>query len=70
VRPHFYDYPEDDMAFNNPDHTYMLGDSIKVSPVLQQGLKDGDDYEVYFPKGLWHDLNGDRSGLIDTTKGG
>lgn len=49
VRPHFYDFPNDDECFNNPEHTYMLGDSIKVSPVLTQGLKDGDKYKVYFP---------------------
>jgi alpha-glucosidase len=42
VKPHFYDFPEDDNAFNDPDHTYMLGDSIKVSPILKQGLKEGD----------------------------
>lgn len=69
VRPHFYDNPEDDNCFNNPEHTYMLGDSIKVSPVLTQGLKDGDQYDVYFPQGLWHDLN-DYKTVIDTTLGG
>lgn len=47
----------------------MLGNSIKVSPVLTQGLKDGDKYKVYFPQGLWHDLT-DMTTIIDTTKGG
>lgn len=35
----------------------MLGDSIKVSPVLEQGVKDGDHYFSYFPEGYWYDLN-------------
>jgi alpha-glucosidase (family GH31 glycosyl hydrolase) len=42
VKPMFYDYPEDNQAFNSPEQTYMLGDSIKVSPVLDQGVKEGD----------------------------
>lgn len=42
---------------------------MKVSPVLTQGLKDGDDYPVYFPKGIWHDLN-DYKTVIDTSAGG
>jgi alpha-glucosidase (family GH31 glycosyl hydrolase) len=42
VKPLFYDYPEDNQAFNSPEQTYMLGDSIKVSPVLDQGVKEGD----------------------------
>jgi len=33
----------------------MLGDSIKVSPVLDKGVTD--KYSVYFPKGRWADLN-------------
>jgi alpha-glucosidase (family GH31 glycosyl hydrolase) len=66
VKPHFYDYPEDDETFNNPDHTYMLGDSIKVSPVLKQGLRDGDTFEVYFPKGKWYDLTNMKT-IVDTT---
>ena len=61
VRPLFYDFPEDDNAFDQDGQkafdTYMLGDSIKVSPVLDQGVKDGDKYNVYFPAGKWYDLN-------------
>jgi alpha-glucosidase (family GH31 glycosyl hydrolase) len=47
----------------------MLGDSIKVSPVLEKGLGEGDQYKVYFPQGLWIDLN-NVTQVIDTTKGG
>jgi len=27
--------PNDDEAFIGPEHTFMLGDAIKVSPVLE-----------------------------------
>ncbi len=57
VKPMFYDYPLDDRAFISPEETFMLGDSIKVSPVLDQGVKEGDKYKVYFPKGVWFSLN-------------
>lgn len=69
VKPLFFDYPEDDQTFWNPEHTFMLGDSIKVSPVLTQGAKEGDKYQVYFPQGLWHDLN-DYNQKIDASIGG
>lgn len=35
IRPLFFDYPTDDNCFNNIEDTYMLGDAIKVSPVLE-----------------------------------
>ena len=55
--PMFFDYPEDPQCFQNVEDTYMLGDSVKVSPVLDQGKKEGDTYKVYFPAGIWYDLN-------------
>ncbi len=57
VRPLFFDYPNDDNTFNNVESTYMLGDSIKVSPILVPGMKDGDLYQAYFPQGVWYSLN-------------
>ena len=44
MRPLFFDAPNDDAAFEHYQDTYMLGDSIKVSPVLNQGVNDGDMY--------------------------
>lgn len=55
VRPLFFDYPTDDKCFEDLEHTYMLGDSIKVSPVLDAGVTL--TYKSYFPKGKWVDLN-------------
>lgn len=54
VKPLFFDFPEDDNCFNDTEHTYFLGEAIKVSPVLKSGK---DAYDVYFPKGYWVNLN-------------
>jgi alpha-glucosidase (family GH31 glycosyl hydrolase) len=45
-KPLFYNYPEDDDAFNSPQKNILLGDSVKVSPMLEQGGVD----EFYFPE--------------------
>ena len=42
VYPLFFDYPEDDQCFERIEDTFMLGDALKVSPVLDQGLGDLD----------------------------
>lgn len=67
MRPLFFDYPKDDQAFNNIEQTFMLGDAIKVSPVLDQGKKEGDQFKSYFPEGIWYDLNS--SDAMNMTKG-
>jgi alpha-glucosidase (family GH31 glycosyl hydrolase) len=38
VKPLFFDYPTDDEAFENIDNTFMLGDALKVSPVLDKNV--------------------------------
>ena len=39
VRPLFFDYPEDDNCFGDTvDNTYLFGDAIKVSPVLNSNV--------------------------------
>lgn len=55
VKPLFFDYPEDDNCFNNTEDTFMLGDSIKVSPVLDPNVTG--EFSSYFPNGTWADLN-------------
>ena len=57
--PMFFDFPSDDKCFEDIEHTYMLGDSIKVSPVLQKGVTS--KFSSYFPQGVWADLN-----ILDT----
>ena len=72
AKPLFFDFPTDDGSFTDAamSTTFMLGDSLKVSPVMQAGLKDGDKYTAYFPPGArWVNVyNTDK--IEDTTKGG
>jgi alpha-glucosidase (family GH31 glycosyl hydrolase) len=72
VRPLFFDFPTDEGSFTDAAQstTYMLGDSLKISPVLTQGKKEGDQYQAYFPGGQrWvHVYN--TADIIDTTAGG
>ena len=72
VRPLFFDFPTDENSFWDAvqSTTYMLGQALKVSPVLTAGKKDGDQYQAYFPGGQrWvHVYN--PSQIIDTTAGG
>ena len=68
--PLLYDFPEDDLALENIEQTYMLGEAIKVSPVLTAQDGEGDTtFDSYFPEGMWRDLN-DWTSVIDTMSGG
>lgn len=48
-RPLFFDFPDDDKAYDNVTNNVMLGDHLKVS---QQHL-DQDETDYYFPEGTW-----------------
>lgn len=71
VKPLFFDFPTDDQSFTDAaqSSTFMLGDSLKVSPLVQEGKKDGDTYSAYFPPGRWVNMY-NTSDIIDTTAGG
>lgn len=47
-----YHYPEDDVHFasNNTEHTFLVGDALKVTPVMESMPKD---LMSYFPNGEW-----------------
>ena len=70
VKPLFFDYPNDDMCFSADvqQSTFMLGDSVKVTPLLQDKT-DGDTFNAYFPKGAWVNLY-DPSLIINSPAGG
>lgn len=70
VYPLLYDFPEDDQALANIEQTFMLGDAIKVSPVLnaKNGTND-TKFPAYFPKGVWRDLH-DWTEKVDAAAGG
>lgn len=59
VYPLLYDFPEDDEALNNIEDTYMLGDSMKISPRINPKNENNNmtTFKSYFPQGVWRDLN-------------
>ena len=69
VKPLFFDYPTDDQCFTQfaQESTFMLGDSVKVSPLLEN-KQDGDTYQAYFPAGAWVDIY-NTSNVIQSTDG-
>jgi alpha-glucosidase (family GH31 glycosyl hydrolase) len=51
-----FHYPTDDVHFevNNTEHTFIVADAVKVTPVLQP---NATNVESYFPNGEWVNLN-------------
>lgn len=66
VKPMFFDYPEDSKTYNDIESTFMIGEALKVSPVLKAKT---DKYDVYFPAGTWADLNDHSPSKKITSKG-
>lgn len=62
VYPLIFDNPADDEAFNNIEHTFMLGDALKISPVLDSSSNpssgNSTHFKSYFPAaaGIWRDI--------------
>lgn len=57
MRPLFFDFPEDEIAYEVEDE-YMFGPDILVAPVLREGARSRD---VYLPKGAkWKNADTDR----------
>jgi len=48
--PLMFHYPDDDNVFENYEHTFLVGDALKISPKLEAG---NDAYMSYFPVGRW-----------------
>jgi alpha-glucosidase len=72
--PMMYNYPNDDVHFqsNNTEHTFLVGDAIKVTPVL---ASNPTELWSYFPNGNWTSMrdysivvnsNGNRTGTNGT----
>lgn len=51
IRPMFYEYPTDEKCSRISDQI-MIGDSLMLAPILDQGASAR---AVYFPKGEWRD---------------
>ena len=52
MRPLFYDYPEDDRAWNVEDQ-YLFGPHILVAPIVYEAQRTR---KLYLPSGNWMDL--------------
>jgi alpha-glucosidase (family GH31 glycosyl hydrolase) len=39
VRPLFFEFPDDDDAYNRIEHNFMIGKVLKVTPVLESDVK-------------------------------
>ena len=56
MRPLFYDFPEDEKAWEIEDE-YMFGPDLLVAPVLYE---DQRERTLYLPEGLWRNINDNR----------
>lgn len=54
--PVLFHYPTDNKTYTDIEHTFIVGDSILVAPVVESLPKD-KTYEAYFPAGNWTDLD-------------
>jgi len=64
--PLFYYYPEDSETYQFVENKFMVGDQIKVVPVLKAGVDpQGQGFQSYFPLDVWVNLF-DFSKIIDT----
>jgi len=52
VRPLFWEFPDDPVCANKTD-SWMLGDQLLVSPVVERGQTSK---QIYLPAGHWNDL--------------
>ena len=64
--PLLFHYPEAADSYRDTEATFMVGDAIKVSPMLEMSHDDHRlRYNVFFPKGKWIDLDDLQYGLIE-----
>ena len=56
--PLLFHYPELKDSYFDTEATFIVGDAIKVSPILKS-IKNATnlEYTVFFPKGRWVDLD-------------
>jgi len=67
--PMFFDSPDDNETFNNIEATYMLGDALKISPVLMSNATSNETHSSYFPQGIWRDVF-NYSNVVNMSEGG
>jgi alpha-glucosidase (family GH31 glycosyl hydrolase) len=53
----FFKFPGEDETFKDVEHSFIFGDSLKISPVLEQISTPDFTVKTYFPKGRWVNMN-------------
>lgn len=53
MRPLFYDFPEDEKAWEIEDQ-YMFGPNVLVAPILYENIRERT---LYLPNGIWRNIN-------------
>jgi alpha-glucosidase (family GH31 glycosyl hydrolase) len=67
IRPLFFEFPNDPKCHDDYEHTFMVGDALKVSPVLTK--QTTTEFATYFPEdSAFIDLNNYSKEII-TSKG-
>lgn len=51
--PLFFHFPNDEGAYDNTEHTFIVANALKVSPVLESNTTKAETNSVYFPAGTW-----------------
>jgi hypothetical protein len=44
-------------VYTDIEHTFMVADAVKVSPVLEALSGNDSTYQSFFPRGRWVDLD-------------
>ena len=53
VRPMYYDWPREDIAYEVPGQ-YMFGDALLVAPVTAPTVEDVAQVAIWLPPGVWY----------------
>ena len=70
VRPLFFEFPEDDKAYENYEHSFMVGSFLKVTPVLVPSSEHNGKIKSYFPAGSRFISMNDFSQIIEGGESG
>lgn len=55
IRPMYYNYPQKEKAYEQPQQ-YMLGDDMIIAPITEKRVGGFATQKVWLPQGEWYDL--------------
>ena len=50
IRPLFYEFPDDENTLQGYEHSFMVGNALKVTPVITEEDSKNNKTKSYFPK--------------------